>query len=97
MGTVLVGFIVALIAMSLSGTMSQTAQDASENIYHIENGGYVNYPIDNSTLWVQTGNLPGQTGAPPLIELSGGLLWALVIVCIVLGIALGALKYTGIM
>jgi hypothetical protein len=76
MGTILVGFIVALVAMNLTSTMSQTAQDASDNM---------------------EANLPTQTGAPPLIELSGGLLWAVAIVAIVIGISLGALKHAGVM
>jgi len=76
MGTILVGFIVALVAMNLTGTMSDTASTASGDV---------------------ATNLPNQTGAPPLIELSGGLLWAVAIVAIVIGISLGALKHAGVM
>lgn len=76
MGTILVGFIVALVAMNLAGTVSKTASDAADNM---------------------ESKLPLQTGGPPLIELSGGLLWAVAIVCVVIGIALGALKHSGVM
>ena len=76
MGIVLMGFIVALVAMNLTPTVSRTAENAAAEM---EN------------------KLPDQTGGSSLIELSGGLLWAIAIVAVVIGIALGALKQAGVL
>jgi hypothetical protein len=82
MGTILVGFIVALVAMNLTGTMSGVAENSARLYENVDGHASV---------------LPSQTGAPPLIRLSGGLLWAIAIVAVVIGIALGALKHSGVM
>ena len=90
MGIILVGFLTALVAMNLTSTVTSNPKTASDSY---ENMGYqVNPPEDNT--WVA---YPSPEGAQGLIGLSGGLLWAIVVVAIVIGISLGALKQAGVL